>query len=72
MSTTGVPKLRKFHSRFQDGGSTLSISADWDEIGGLLSRSDSLECVLLRQLCFELVLNENNIVMVSGTNDPEG
>ena len=47
MSTTGVPKTRRCGSRFRGRDSTLSVLADSDEIGGLLSRSDSLEYVLL-------------------------
>ena len=53
MSTSGVPQSPKIRFTISGGGSTLSILADSDEIGGLLSRSDSLEYVLLGLLCSE-------------------
>ena len=51
MSTTNVPQNPKMRFTISGGDSILSVLADADEIGGLLSRSDSLEYVLLRLLC---------------------
>ena len=47
MSTSGVNQNQKMRFTISGGGTTLSVLADSDEIGGLLSRSDSLEYVLL-------------------------
>ena len=53
MSTSGVPQTMRYFSRFLGEGTTLSILADLDEIGGLLSCSDSVGYALLRLLCSE-------------------
>ena len=59
------PKTRRCSSRSRGGDSNLSVLADSDEIGGLLSHSDSLEYVLLGLLCSEPLTREARLSNVA-------